>query len=1030
MLSRMNFCLVVAAITLVAASCSDTVLAPRVLTLDRPSAVSFGCYGNMIDASGNQIDSAMPVHACATWFSGEAPAGQEALPDDAIRPIPFGFILQKAQGSVVLSALSGSWFLTDADPLTPRINPVPVGILPVDIATSPQGCHFATANAGTCDLSVVPVDSVVSSAKRPTVLRTSITDAAGASIDARPHAMIGDDLVLDPIGDLCPAEPDSWLVYVAYPDCNAVAAIDVSSGKAVAAVQFDEAGVPTITDGTLTCTGADGCGSIVPAADSVAPRPTLLELGIERDPETGAETTRRLYIGAENSSEITVVELDEGHLPASTTTIPLEGDVGVMSMAVTELLTFSGGNQFRFIYAATSDGTIRVADVNNVVSECDTQVDTRYLHTQTDLSFLPCMPVMDPRTPPRRLTARSPGIPVSGDAVALDIAFAEIDIEATDVLPTNFDGHFAYVALSTGQLMVVNVFDRSYAENVGPFETQPGSPGYTPFAEEISLALPHRPRDIGTLRDKLWDPVAEESCLSPDTSVASSASFGPRLSSTVDTTLATGFLDENKRHLLPSMRTVRCSVAEGQLSLVPELSITADPDTRRLAFPDWSSVPTDEQWLIRWEGGLHDARFGLASFDGGFALRDGSAPFCNIGIEEFDTLRFVGCDPNLGGADCGLGETCFVHPDTPAGLPTGLCLPADRAGELSGTCRGVLTTLRTYSIRKVDATGLELAESRRSLRSTPIDGCVDTAQCDVLWERETALVLDKHPSQIVPEDFDAFSRPTFSCEPDPGSASAAPRCMMTCAEDVDCGDGFACSQGYCVRGVIPPAECLGTPQRYQVQGKDAFVVVGSRSGYRHDRVVDTATGECIDDPAGSHPLAVGRIPLKVPACTGDGITEIGPNPCLTTFENYADQSVAYGGAGCTEPQSVLVERESVDAIRFSNDQFTMHIVDPLTRGDGVCDGDRAGTGDEVPAVFTGYALNFNVIGGLGEMRLNMTAAGGGITLRLAYPSAIIPGPLGNMWVMDEGDRGSVINGQVLVFPRTSPLVLSFENYLQ
>ena len=1017
-----------------AASCSETVLAPRVLTLDRPSAVSFGCYGNMIDSAGEQVVSAMPVHACSTWATGVPPEGQDALPVDS-RPTTFGFILQKAQGSVVLTGfevLAASWLLADADPLTPRINPVPVGILPVDIATSPQGCHFATANSGTCDLSVVPVESVVSNAQRPIVLRQSIIDAAGDSIDARPHAMVGDDAALA-VGEVCTREPDSWLVYVAYPDCNAVAAIDVATGQAVAAVQFDEAGVPTITDGTLNCTSAGGCGTIVPADDSVAPRPTVLELAVERDPDTGVETLRRLYIGAENSPDLTIVDLDDGHLPASTMTLPLEGDVGVMAMAASEQITFSGGNQFRFVYAATTDGTIRVADVGNGITECETQGDTRYLHSVTDLSFLPCMPVLDPRTPPRRLDAVSPGIQVIGDAVPMDIAFVEIDNSTDDVLPTNFDGHFAYIPLSTGQMMVVNVFDRSYAENIGPFETQPGSAGYVPFAEEISLALPHRIRDTGTLRTKLWDPSpdADGSCQSPDNTVASSAAFGPRLSSVVDASLATGVFDESKRHLLPSMREVTCEPAEGQLALVSELSITADPDTRRLAFPDWTSVPGDEQWLVRWEGGLHDARFGLASFAGGFALRDSAAPFCRLGVEQFDTVRLVGCDPNLGGADCGLGETCFVHPDTPAGLPTGLCFPVDRAGELSGACRNTLTTLRSYSVRKVDAGRLELAESRRSLRSTPLDGCIDNAHCDALWERETALILDKHPSQVVPGDFDAFLRPTFSCEPDPGSASTAPRCMMTCQENADCGSGFSCSQGYCVRGQIPPAECVASPQRYQVQGKDAFVVVGSRSGYRHNRIIDPATGACVDDPD-AHPLSVGRIPLQVPACTGDGsITDVGgPNPCMTTFDTYVDRAVVYNGADCTDGQQVLVERTSVNAIRFMNDQFRMHLVDPVTRGDGVCDGDRAGTGDEVPAVFTGYTLSFNVIGGLGEMRLNMVASGGGITLRLAYPRAIIPGPLGNMWVMDEGDRGSVINGQVLVFPRAAPLALSANNYLQ
>ena len=39
-------------------------------------------------------------------------------------------------------------------------------------------------------------------------------------------------------------------------------------------------------------------------------------------------------------------------------------------------------------------------------------------------------------------------------------------------------------------------------------------------------------------------------------------------------------------------------------------------------------------------------------------------PFCDAGVEPYDIVQLRGCDPTLGNAECPLGYTCFVHPDS------------------------------------------------------------------------------------------------------------------------------------------------------------------------------------------------------------------------------------------------------------------------------------------------------------------------------------------------------------------------------
>lgn len=1021
---------------LLAGACSETTFPEVIRSFDRPTAIAFSCYGQMRVTEGQAptleqpvVYSPMPAAACGQWVGG-TPAGQEPLMQDGSevesgpgKPAVYGFVLQPEKGSVALIyyplelPAGGQIRVSDADGLIRGTNSIPMGSRPVGIAPDVSGCYMMTANAGSCDLSVLDVDTALNVATRPVIRRMAITNAAGEPIGARPGAMAGDPRSA-PVGFECPDAPEGQ-IYIAYPECNMVAAVDASTGVVSAGIVFRDDGTVEITDGNVGC--AATCGGAADPAMSQLPDAGVADGGMS--PATGAMRPatvtigpdRRLYIGAADSSRITIVALDDSYAPVAVEPpVQLEGDVGVLSLAVSDLVNYGAGGQHRFVYAVATDGTVRVADVHQRALECETQADTRFLHDQRNLSFLPCMPVGGPMTPARRVGSRSPGIHFPGSALPTSVAFAPVDHAdqpADDKLVMH--GYFAFITLSTGQVSVVDIRDEDYST----IEESPVDPNNS-VTSDIALALPHKLRDIGFKRDTRWT----DGCSSP----SDSRSYRPRVESGIQSTFVDSIISGEKAHLLPAVRRVRVSCAGTDDTTrdipVPELAITAGEEVRRQSFPDLASVPTDEVWTLIWEGPLSldttdraidgpPVRTGYV--EGGSELLDPGGPFCRMGAEPYDILILTGCDPALGNAQCGAGEVCYVHPETtPASITTGACLPAERANELGATCRDLLVSRRRYSVQDVYRDKLVIGERRRVLRTTPLEGCADDDQCNVFYDVELDMQPSDSPRPAV--------KPKWACEPDPSRAPGPRRCVMTCS-DSECEEGFACSQDHrCVEAPLPPDVCTQTLQSYQVRAGDAFSVLGSRSGYLHHRIEDPATGRCIEDESGN-PLAVGRLPLTAPACEGDALTDVTPNPCMTTVEHTETviEGDVDGVCQRIEDESEIHTR-TTDALRFRNPVFTMHLVDPVTR----CIGDREGTGSAYPTVHPGFQITFRVVGGLAAFITGLQAQTQtqGIR-RLAFPAAITRGPLGNMWIMDQGDRSASILGQVLYFnPNTSHVV--------
>jgi hypothetical protein len=1038
------------ALSVAAAGCSEDSPPVTVRNLDRPSAVAFACYGDMRvteegDSQGDTRVSAQPLASCESWSNGEVPEGQE----DLLAPKVFGFVLQSSRGTVAVVD-SETQTVLDSDPLTPGKNAIPIGTLPIAMTGDASGCYMVAASAASCDLSVLDVTSALDLRAAARISRVAITNAGGEPMLAKPRTLIGGPAE-QTVGLECPAQA-TGVAYVAYPACHLVAAVDMATGVIQAGIQFAEDGTATLTDGAVSCPQECGSGSITgsstaalggpdidagppdagppdggapdagpsppdagpPTTDDSAPRPVVTHMG----------TDGRLYLASENSPIITAVTLDESGLPVAdgVLTVQLDGPVGVTSLAVSDEVINGGegrqpgggGGTNRFLYAIATDRTVRVVNVETMV-ECDTQVDPRYIHDVRDLSLMSCFPVNGPETPQRRATAISPGIHLPGDETPLDVAFAELTAmaPAEQPEPLNMAGTFAFVTSTRGSVFVINVDDDVYPD----FEDTADL-----AAVSMPLALAHQLRDVGTQRNG-----AAGSCAAAS---ADGLALGPRASDNPTRLYSTGRIAPEKLHLTPSVRQVEC-VFEDESVPVSELAFAAPPLQRETAFPDWAAVRDVEQWSFVYEGVL--SRDGpLSDIDGppvrsgtidvnGFeiALIDPSDSLCQMGAEPLDLVQLIGCDPSVGDLQCGLGETCFVHPETPSSITTGVCMPSDRTEQLAASCRDFLISRRTYSAERVASDRLMLVPRRRVLRTSPVEGCDSDAQCVQMAQLEQTLTDPQHPvslgTPIIERD--------WVCRQDPTRPVAADRCVMACESEDDCEDGNVCLAGYCNEGSPPGQECVQAVQRYQVRASDAFVALGASSGYLHNRIrnpepvpgSDPEIHECMVDPNAS-PLMVGRIPLHPPPCNaeGDGFTDISPNPCTITLdqiENFTPYTLQ--GSNCLERDTELRTRP-VTAIRFQNPLFRMHLVDTQTTGDLSCNGDREGVQPPFSTVYTGFEIDFTLVGGLAAMRVPFG------TLVPAFPIRIMPAPDGRLWVLDQGDSGQGDAGRIFTLVPTAP----------
>ena len=1010
-----------------AASCAQSQTSTGVFNLDRPSAISFACWGDLRITNGDPatpdqevVRSPQPVIACTDRLDDTVPDGQEPI-DGVVSPqsVSFAaFVLQPTKGSLAVIQMSAdstgfsSGGLIDADPYTPGRSAVPVGTLPVDVATTTDSCYAVTANAGSCDLSVLDVDSALNTKVPAQVKRVQVVNASGDPVLARPVHMVAEPMSTD-VGYACPAEPQG-VVYIAYPDCNLVAAVDPATGTIVSGIHFGD-GTIDITDGNVTCDNECGDGAETAAARQAIGgpgRPVALEM---------AKDGKRLYIGAENLPEVVIVDLDDSRLPTAVSQVDLDGQVGVLELVASPKINMGGGTgvfgsgtagQMQFVYAIATDATVRVAEVLNEMTECDTQVDPRYLHDVRDVSFLSCMPVGDPSTPPRRPDARSPGIHIprvrslvvrDWENIPLDLAIAGVDANSGAVVPTSMVGYFAFITASDGAIYIANIDDDNYPDFEDPTD---------PSIVSMPLALAHQLRDFVPDRGAVAGADGEPSLCNtagPDSSMG-----GPRLNGgDITQIFDNGVVDPSKTNLLPYLRTEVCDPnpdTSGDEIPVNELSFAASKDVREAAYPDLMAL-RNEVIRLDWEGRISldssdvnidgpVTRTGMAQPNAdSITLRDGSAPFCKMGVEPYDFVNFVGCDPSRGDTQCGIGETCFVHPETPEVLlGSGSCVPEDEVDRLSVDCRDFFITARNFSVMSTKSDELTLVPRRVVLDTTPVDGCSDDNQCTDYYNIAVGMASPDEPYMQMP----SASPPSFTCGEDPSRKPGKSWCMLRCDADGGCPDGTACDAGgFCDEGVVPPAECVSTLQRYQTRVGEAFAVVGQQSGFLNNRIVDENTGECIDDPNGN-PLNVGRVPLTAPPCAGDGPADISPNPCSETVSQAEIYTPFADDGNCTAEKEAVRVRD-VPSIRVDLRGVRFHVVKPTTQGDETCIDDAAGTRPAFSAVHRLFQLRVEIIDGFIPML---------VAPSVSWPTVLTPGPDRHLWLLDQGDQSSSTQGQV------------------
>jgi hypothetical protein len=1078
---------VIAPLLLAAAvSCDDTVDSiTDQLNLDRPIDIAFACYGGLrltggaaADPTQTIIETAMPIQACDIRSGthdastlAPVPPGQETITvtsgsgatttSNPGNSFYYGFILQSEPGTVALaqwdtkpssSFAGGDVLVLDADPLIPGKNGISVGEDPAAIVSDSVGCYEVTANAGSCDMSSIDINTAIEVAtdnadavakgEKVIVNRIEITNASGQPIRAKPRAMVAQPPG-GTIGNACAATP-TGLVYVAYPSCHLVAGIDLSTGQVVSGIQFDAAGTPTIVDGNVTC--ADECsggGAVTAGARPIA-------LALEVDPTTDR---RLLAIGSENSSLVTLVELDLSNNPVSRSTVALQqnrtNDLGVTAVAISPTIGMGGdggfinddsalGGQSQFVYAIATDNTVRVADIDGGLNkECDTQIDPRFLHDVSDVHFLSCPHVGDP-LPPRRAGARGPGIQLVGDADPTSIDIFKVDAVVGDTrdmgAPTRMIGYFGVIAGSNGATYVLNVDNDDWFDTVDPNEPV-GTAIPLDIANQLRDSVPNR-QDIAVQAASDTDPTLVPICgtngvdatgaaTTTGTSLSTAAFESTRFDGTFTRTLPvlpTATVATEKIGILPSIRQVLCVGQDQPLGVpVSELSFAAPNDVRDQEFPDLFGLPYyDENWTLTYEGSVSidtdvtaangpAVRTSQMYIDAdGIRLHDQTKPFCDAGVEPYDIVQLRGCDSTLGDSDCPIGYTCFVHPESL--VPNlGSCMATDEADRLANACKEFLTSLRQYTVGTTTSGELKLLPRKHVLVTSPVDGCTDDDQCHAL--ANYALRNENGTNPI--DDNTADDTHTYSCavdtarKPELAADGVSPlkRCIETCQIDTDCDAGNVCDNGTCMEGVIPPQSCVNAPQRYELRVGEAFAVVGEQSGYHHHVIAD-AGGNCIQDPNGSI-YDIGRIPLRAPACdptanpyTGqhtDGTFD--PNPCeAVVAQTESDNNYVHNTCAPGNPVTSIVTRQA-DAIRYRGRGLTLTIVDPTYAGDQVCIGDGLGAaglapGTKIPVVPPLYQEAVRIVSGFFPLVIQTGAA---------YPVKVRRGPGESIWVMDEGD---------------------------
>jgi hypothetical protein len=968
-------------------ACGTEATPPTVFHLDRPSDVGFACLGG--------LGTPAPLSACAKDIEGK---GQL-----------YAFVLQSHTGeALAYKLLADSTEVVDSEPLGPGAVGIPVGKRPVEIGTLADGTQMIVANQGSCDLALIDVAKATQ--QEPGVVTRREVKTTAGTIAARPTSLVAAS-TLRGTATTC-ATPGACPVYVAYPGCHVVVAVDPLDGQVLKGVRFPAGNVaPEIIAATQVSCAAE-CGALAGnSGPGLSPRVLAL------DSDDG-----RLFVGAGDSSSLYVVTLGADDLPSAVDTVALEGAGGLRRISASGDVVSDFGTR-RYVYAVGEDQAVHVVDVSLglAAKECDTQVDPRYLRDRSDAERS-CVSI---GAFPRRPLARGPAIRLPRDEVPLDVGFLRGDQALKPIKddsgnlnlerpsPSVLSGAFAVITAESsfgsglrGRAYFINLWDENYRASLA-FDANRG--GSLAKKEFLPRLYAHQLRDGVFARD-VEPPLCLETYdgAKADQVGPSGLAALPAFSSTAvvnfkGTTGNESFSPMLHREVCTQVLTSADPLVKPTTLYYPvfELSPGAPAAVRDLAVTDMTQVH-DEKWTVAWEGRLDTFDDGVVTPEaGGFDLFHPAGAFCEAGLEDGDIVEILGCASD---GDCGVSEVCYVHPDAPAtgtrGSALGMCFPRDGAAELSAECRDLLVTHRRYTALNVRSDHVVLAPRFDMFAGTPAEGCTDDAQCNAL----------------------AGTTNAWTCVQDPALGSGK-HCVRACTEGaptLSCDPGSVCAKGLCVEGPLAPALCLAPLQRISLRAGLAYTLSGATptqasfpsTGALYRRVRNPATGVCEQDLLAS-PLLVGRFRRDEPTCASTDPRAVDfHNPCAVLLEEPI---------GGVQTDQALATRTS-HGVRVSTPGFTVHIADVLvTHASGAVFSPAPDDYFFSFIVTAGYVPRAEPLAGVltDDNTSRLVSEGASLPLRVRSS------PEGALWIVDVSDGGtSRPRGQVLELPANPSTSLS------
>jgi hypothetical protein len=891
-------------------------------------------------------------------------------------------------------------------------------------------------------------------------------------------------------GTIAACSAADYKAIVAFPGCQLVAEVDLGSGELKRAVQVTRNGPVVIDLAQVSCPTecsgfTDDGGSPAPTGDGGAPvdasvptdggmpdasmmvsdgggapltdgsngQPPILP-STQAYPHTLAvaddgPANRMLYIGDALSPLVSAVRLDDGagtFVAATSVTLAdnaIGADVVRVSPRITDPDVTDPG--VRYLYVIARDGTIRVIDVD-LPAECELNPDPEALSAMYPLvdanlnvvtdplvleRTLRCLPVGDPKTPPRAPLATTPGLTLQGNGLGRDVAFVHVKNPFPASAPATTGtasaansallvGDFAFIIDSNGHADVVNIADRCPAPNdpmVGPSTQVTCDPAA--FANSVMEAagFPGNPvpQTIEILPNRLRNNASR--FIKP---AESDVTGSPRLSDVPAIAIAGTSQDPFDTALSEICNVpVAGTATDGGVSApVGCVGLSSNVAANLVAFPN-VNTPRNETWSFSWEGTLPGTIRATGALSGP-TLIDRSQQFCLRAVESGDKVFVTGCIDDTG---CTVEQQCFHDPGAPTVISSsgtvlqqGLCLPRDPGlfAQAQNLCGDWTRAIRRWSVTQVAQGQLGLDEIAEPEHPVDTRACLTDDDCT------NVKVLGQFNNEATALGTSCLDSPT-------GKSCLRPCTTNPTAGTPEgvCGEGFVCAGSRfggqrCLRAPLPPTDagllslCFGEPLQYEIHAGESFQVHGDVTVLPSPFTVDPMTQLCIPNPNPPPQLGLARarLPIAPPLCDAS-----------VASVNWLAQSPMGESNSCRLPSltpPTTPDTPQTIFLHFENPVFVTNLMVPPTP---LLQSETVNVFTRVPADDT--VVSFAVIGGFHTLSSPI-----GVDVIAQMPRSTQTAPDSRtIYVVDEGKQplASGLRGQLLrMFADTQTSDQTFE----